>query len=91
MAMKEKAPTQPVLRAIMKKFETQGLFESATAHGNGHIHDTYLVKTAGDVAPDYILQRINHHVFRRVPEMMHNIEIVTRHIRHKLYKIVERI
>ena len=65
MAIDEHKPEQNVLGAIMAQFEMQGLFESAMSHGNGHIHDTYLVRTAGDNTPDYILQRINHHVFLR--------------------------
>lgn len=51
---------------------------SCTPHGHGHINDTYLVVTErGDA---YILQRINHHVFRDVPALMHNIVAVTRYL-----------
>ncbi|MCU0370475.1 MAG: aminoglycoside phosphotransferase family protein [Bacteroidales bacterium] len=51
--------------------------------GEGHIHETFLVETESR-RPDYILQKINHHIFRDIPGMMRNIEIVTRHIRQKL-------
>ncbi len=51
--------------------------------GEGHIHDTYLVETA-DHNPDYILQKINHHIFKDIPGMMNNIQSVTRHLRSKM-------
>jgi Ser/Thr protein kinase RdoA (MazF antagonist) len=51
--------------------------------GNGLINDSYLATTAGN-APDYILQRINHHIFRDVDMLQDNIDAVTTHIRKKL-------
>mgnify|MGYP000867189237 CR=1 FL=1 len=50
-------------------------------YGNGHINVTYLVKT--DAGRDYIMQKINHRVFRDVPGLMRNISAVTRHLRKK--------
>lgn len=47
-------------------------------YGHGHINSTYLVRT--DVGHAYILQRINHHVFKDVSALMHNIASVTRHL-----------
>ncbi|MEZ5001319.1 MAG: hypothetical protein R2744_00095 [Bacteroidales bacterium] len=52
--------------------------------GDGHIHDTYRVTAHGGNYSDYILQRINHEVFRDVPALQSNIERVTSHIRAKL-------
>jgi hypothetical protein len=57
---------------------------SVSPLGSGHINDSYLVKTTPDGAPDYVLQRINHNIFRDVPGLMNNIEIVTSHLRKKL-------
>jgi hypothetical protein len=51
--------------------------------GEGHIHDTYLIRTE-DHQPDYILQKINGNVFRNIPGMMQNIEAICRHLRGKL-------
>jgi Ser/Thr protein kinase RdoA (MazF antagonist) len=51
--------------------------------GEGHIHETYLVKTKGH-NPDYILQKINHNIFRNIPGMMSNIEKITSHLTKKL-------
>jgi len=52
--------------------------------GHGHINDTYLIKTSGDYAPDYILQRKNHLIFKNIAGMMNNIMLATGHIRTKL-------
>ncbi len=57
--------------------------ESILPYGDGHIHETYLVKGFGD-SPGYILQKINRYVFKDVPGMMQNIEAVTGHLRKKL-------
>lgn len=53
--------------------------------GNGLINDTYKV-TAGQAGDNqcYVLQRINHHIFKDVDTLQRNIGIVTRHIRAHL-------
>jgi len=56
---------------------------SVEPFGNGLINDSYKVVTSGP-APDYILQRINHNIFRDVEMLQRNIEAVTAHIRRKL-------
>jgi hypothetical protein len=68
---------------ILNHFLPVELIESVLSYGEGHIHDTFLVETK-DHQPDYILQKINHNVFRNIPGMMENIEAVTRHIRSRL-------
>ncbi|MFB0534017.1 MAG: phosphotransferase enzyme family protein, partial [Anaerolineae bacterium] len=52
----------------------------------GHINDTYVARfRKGDGAVRrYILQRINHNVFKSPEELMHNIEKVTTHLRKKI-------
>jgi Ser/Thr protein kinase RdoA (MazF antagonist) len=55
----------------------------ATPFGNGHINDTLKVTTAQGTAK-YVLQRINHLIFRDVDMLQNNIQIVTSHIRRKL-------
>ncbi len=49
--------------------------------GKGHINDSYKVM-AGD--KEYVLQKINHAIFKNVPELQNNIQRVTTHIRGKL-------
>jgi hypothetical protein len=69
---------------VAAHFSIQGTFASARPYGSGHIHDTFLVETKEKDSPDYILQRINHDIFKDVPRLMENIVRVTGHIRGKL-------
>ncbi len=69
---------------IVARFATLGTVESVKALGNGLINDTYVVRTSEADAPDYVLQRINHHIFTDVDVLQGNIEAVTAHIRRKL-------
>ena len=75
---------QQQLRDIVALFATEGSITEIKPLGEGLINDTFLVRTAETTAPDYVLQRINHHVFPDVEMVMHNIAAVTGHIRHKL-------
>ena len=54
------------LLQISEKFEIEGELESIEPHGNGHINDTFLLtcRTASREQVRYILQRMNHEVFR---------------------------
>src|SRR5690554_2263612 len=49
--------------------------------GKGHINDSYKVKSGDN---EYVLQRINHNIFKNVHELQNNIHRVTGHIRAKL-------
>lgn len=77
------------LKMITDRFALTGEVTSITPLGDGLINDTYLVTTSGDT-PDYVLQRINHHVFADVDGMQRNIEAVTGHIRLKLARAGEK-
>lgn len=67
---------------MVSQFSISGT-QTITPLGNGLINDTYIVRTSGDT-PDYVLQRINHHIFTDVEGLQNNIQAVTRHIRRKL-------
>jgi Ser/Thr protein kinase RdoA (MazF antagonist) len=71
---------------LVRHFQFEGDFLDAFPCGNGHINDTYEVRLqrADGLPRRYILQRINHHVFRDPPGLMHNIEAVTSHLRKKV-------
>lgn len=72
------------LMEIVGHFSIEGTVGEVNALGNGLINDTYLVKTIENEKPDYVLQRINHHIFTDVELLQHNIEAVTNHLRKKL-------
>ena len=51
-------------------------------YGSGHINRTFLVTDrSGNHA---ILQQINHHVFRYVPSLMHNVAAVTAYLAERI-------
>ncbi|MBI5380704.1 MAG: aminoglycoside phosphotransferase family protein [Opitutae bacterium] len=73
------------LAAVAQAFLLHGHFISGAPYGSGHINDTYAVifDQAG-TRVRYILQRINHNVFRDVPALMENIARVTSHAAKRL-------
>lgn len=75
------------LRGLFGSFLAEASFLKAETFGSGHIHDTFLITTREKEKDDYILQRLNSKVFKRIPELQENIERVTDHIRQKLKKI----
>ena len=75
--------TDQRLLQMASQFAIEGEIVTIEPLGEGFINDTYVVTTAGS-APNYILQRKNHHVFPDVPAMMENIKAVTDHIKAKV-------
>jgi aminoglycoside phosphotransferase (APT) family kinase protein len=74
------------LGPIMQAFDLPGSMEAAEPYGSGHINDTYRVRWSGPGRDErlYLLQRINHHVFKNPVAVMENIQRVTRHLAAKL-------
>jgi hypothetical protein len=75
----------PDFAALVDQFAIRGDFAGAARHGSGHIHDTYKVtcQLAGQPV-HYILQRINHTIFKDPAVLMENIQRVTTHLHAKL-------
>jgi hypothetical protein len=72
------------VQTIARSFQIPGEFVGAEPYHSGHINDTYCAGFAKDGASRrYILQRINHHVFKNPLAVMQNIERVTAHLRAK--------
>ncbi|MBK5195512.1 MAG: aminoglycoside phosphotransferase family protein [Proteiniphilum sp.] len=72
---------QDRLRSIVSQFIDKDDNVEIKPLGKGHINDSYKVVSNGN---EYVLQRINHHIFQNVPELQNNIFRVTSHIREKL-------
>jgi hypothetical protein len=70
---------------ITDSFQIDGSVISAVPFGNGLINDTYKVvaRHGADLHP-FIIQRINHGVFKDPSALMANVERVCIHIRQKL-------
>lgn len=67
---------------IAGRFSIEGSVTEVRPLGNGLINDTYLV--SADAGKRYVLQRINHAIFKDVELLQQNITTVTAHIRAKL-------
>jgi Ser/Thr protein kinase RdoA (MazF antagonist) len=72
------------LSDLAQKFTVDMIIDNIKPFGNGYINDTFLITTIPSSAPDYILQRKNHQIFKNVAGMMDNIRITTNHIREQL-------
>lgn len=73
---------EPSRLAIASQFKIKGKPLTLSSFGSGHINDTYKIGT-DDGVQDYILQRINHHVFKNIDHLMSNISLVTSHLHQK--------
>lgn len=72
-----------LLNPIIEKFPEIKNVESVRPLTAGLINQTYLVTTQ-EGTPNFILQCINHNIFKDVDLLQNNIECVTDHIRKKL-------
>jgi len=72
---------------VVSQFLIKGGIGAIKPFGSGHINDTYKISNADKSAPDYLLQRINHHIFKDVPGLINNIIYVTNHIKNKLKQV----
>jgi len=50
-------------------------------YGNGLYNNTFKVTSGNPDEPDYLLQKINHKIFKDVDGLQNNIKRVTDHIR----------
>ena len=71
------------LSVLASTFDIEGRVIDVSPFGSGHINDTYRVLTGGLAAKRYLLQRVNYHVFKNVPPVMQNIQVVTRHLKKR--------
>ena len=55
------------IKNIASQFAILGTISQISPLGNGLINDTYKITTAEPAEHDYVLQRINHHIFTDVP------------------------
>lgn len=71
------------LSKIQSQFNLEGTPGDISSFGSGHIHATYRIKNSESGKPDYVLQCVNHHIFKNVPELMRNMSLVTEHLKAK--------
>lgn len=80
-------PTDTRIYNLISEFKIDDDILSVLPFGSGHINDTYRVINRDPAGIDYLLQRINHHVFNDVPALMQNLLYVTKHLMQKLSEI----
>ncbi|UYP44926.1 hypothetical protein NEF87_001211 [Candidatus Lokiarchaeum ossiferum] len=68
------------IKSIFDQFKVFGTFNRAIPFGNGHINSTFLIKTKEKTSPDYILQKINNHVFTNPPKLQENLVQITQYM-----------
>ena len=68
-----------LFHSLLKNFPLDGTPTECERYGCGHINETYLVVT--DCGHRYILQKINHNIFKNVAGLMENIAAVTGFLR----------
>ena len=69
--------------SIAQDFYPKGQVIEVREFGNGNINDTYLVTTDSTEEPNFVLQRINTHVFKQPRLIMQNMRAFTEHIRRR--------
>ncbi len=77
---------KPNFAKLVEHFRFEGEFVDATPYGFGHINDTYAARfcQGNGAMRRYIIQRINHDIFKRPDYVMHNMERVTGHMRDRI-------
>ncbi|NQU39217.1 MAG: aminoglycoside phosphotransferase family protein [Lentisphaerae bacterium] len=76
------------MQHIVSAFEIEGQVCESMPYGSGHINDTHAVTVnQGNTRRRYILQQINHTVFKNVSALMDNVVRVTQHIRTQLERV----
>ncbi len=76
------------IKSIVKHFCIRGRLTEIRPLPRGHINDTHVLTTKKNKhTVRYILQRINHTVFKDPRSLMENVTRVTRHIRSRMQKI----
>jgi hypothetical protein len=75
------------IKSIFNEFDHKSNYVSHTELNSGHINDTFFVKADGN--KNYILQRINHNVFKDVPGLVNNKVLTSNHIRSKYSNLSE--
>lgn len=77
--------SSPDFAALAREFQIYGQLQQAQPYGSGHINDTYRITfDQAGASVSYILQRINHKVFKNPVALMENVQRVTAHSNGKI-------
>lgn len=75
-----------LIEEIFARFDFQGQYVDYRVFGSGHINTTYIVRYGlpDGTVQEYIVQKINHNVFKNIDSLMENIFSVTSFLRKKI-------
>lgn len=84
--MSGRALTLEQAKELVAQFAVAERLTAVCPYGNGHINDTFLLtcEKPGGGPQRYIMQRINHSIFKRPWELMENIVNVTEYLRKEI-------
>lgn len=72
------------LTEIISNFKVSVVLSSIRVFGTGHINDSYFLMDVEPTQPGYLLQRINHHIFKDINALTRNILLVTNYLRSQI-------
>ena len=74
------------IQQVIDRFDFQGKTADCRAFGNGHINTTYIITTDLPEGGQqrYVLQKVNHNVFRDIDRLMQNVFAVTSFLQEKI-------
>jgi hypothetical protein len=70
-------------KSIIANFNITSRDFDVKPFGSGHINDTFLLKTGSEHDDAYLLQKINHFVFKNIDGLMNNMVHVINHLMGK--------
>lgn len=75
--------TDAIIENAIAQFAMEGTLKEKRPYGNGHINDTFLLtyETTSGGEKHYILQRMNHNIFKNPKQLMENMVHVTEYLR----------
>lgn len=74
------------MQSIVQAFFDFQSIASCAPFGNGHINDTYRLEIVEAGKPQtWLLQRLNHHIFRQPEAVMQNIQLLAEHLASQPY------
>lgn len=85
--MKVENPACAKIEEAIAAFELEGELIDGKPYGNGHINDTFLLTCeTKEGSRRYILQRMNHSIFKNPQQLMENVVNVTQYLREVIKK-----
>lgn len=85
------ASVAPALLAVAERFQLPGRITAIEPLGNGNVNDTYRVVTEGEGRWQFVLQRLNTHVFEEPELVMANLLVLADHVAARLEQPPEHL